>query len=161
MTRRLTGLYLVKASSSDLLKVSSDQLRRRYGRAFIDMGETGYGTPYWHLSTDYREYKLNGKRFRSQCAVHCFPYRQFPQYVSFSVSCKLEQHDLRSTFHGGPSWGWHREQGLHLAHEVITDIIRAAAIPESDLIRLRRRLSHEEEIHRIEAHESNKPGVER
>jgi hypothetical protein len=152
-------VYLVKASAADLRKASSEQLRSRYGQSFIrtETGVTGYGTPFWNMSTDYREYRLNGKRYRSQCAVHCFPFRQFPQYVDLSVSCKLDTHDLRSTFHGFPSWGWHKEQGLHLAHELITDIVRGAAIPESHLIRLRRHLTYEAKIKLIEARESNKP----
>jgi hypothetical protein len=150
-------VYLIKASAADLQKAASAQLRSRYQQLFIDTGKTGYGTPYWHLSTEYREFKLNGKRYRSQCAVHCFSFREFPQYISLSVSCKLDIHDLRSDFHGFPSLGWHREQGVHLAHELMTNIVRGAALPESHLIRLRRDPSHEEKIKLIAARETNKP----
>ncbi len=146
-------VYVLNSSAEDLLRVSSGQLQSRYGRPSLDMGKTGYGTPYWNLSTGYREFRRDGKPFRSQCAVHCYPYREFPQYVSLSVSCKLEKHDLRSTFHGFPDWGWHREQGLYLAHEIMEEIVRVAAIPESDVIRLRRDPTYEEAIKLIEARE--------
>ena len=152
-------VYLIQASAADLHEVSSGQLRSRYGQSFISTGTTGYGTPYWHMSTDYREYKLDGRRYRSRCSVHCFSYKEFPQYIRFQVSCELETHDLRCDFHGFPSWGWHQErrQGLHLAHEIINDIVRVAAIPESNLIRLRRDPSYEKAIKLIEARESNDP----
>ncbi len=146
-------VYGVKASAQDLLRASSGRLQSRYGRPSLDMGETGYGTPYWNLSTAYREFRRDGKPFRSQCAVHCYSYREFPQYVSLSISCNLEKHDLRSTFHGFPDWGWHREQGLYLAHEVMEEIVRAAAIPESDVIRLRRDPTYEDAIKLLEARE--------
>jgi hypothetical protein len=149
-------VYLVKASVADLQKAASEQLRSRYSQSSTQTGKTGYGTPYWHMSTEYREFRLNGKRYRSQCSVHCFPFREYPQYVNFSISCKLDTHDLRSDFHGFPSLGWHREQGVHLAHEVITNIVGVAAIPESHLIRLRRDPSYEEKIKLIEARESSK-----
>jgi hypothetical protein len=148
-------VYLVKATAADLQKAASEQLRIRYQHAFTDTGKTGYGTPYWHLSTEYREFRLDGKRYRSQCAVHCFSFKEFPQYVDLSVSCKLDTHDLRSDFHGFPNLGWHREQGVHLAHELITNIVHAAAIPETYLIRLRRDPSYEEKIKLVAARESD------
>jgi hypothetical protein len=60
-----------------------------------------------------------------------FFVQEILSYVNFSVSRKLDTHDLRSDFHGFPSLGWHREQGVHLAHELITNIVRVVVIPES------------------------------
>jgi len=68
-------VYLIKASAADLQKASSEQLRSRYGQSSMSTGVTGYGTPYWHLSTGFREYELDGKRLRSQCSIHCFPLK--------------------------------------------------------------------------------------
>lgn len=152
-------VYLVKAPATDLREASIEPLRGRFGQSLITTGTTGYGTPYWHISTDYRQYKLDGKRYRSRCSVHCFSYREFPQYVQLQVSCELETHDLRCDFHGLPSWGWHRErrEGLHLAHEVIDDIVRLAAIAEDHLIRLRRDPSYQAAIKLIETRECVDP----
>ena len=139
------------APAEDLQRAAAEVLRARYGQSSLRTGTTGYGTPFWNLSTNYREYRLDGKRLRSRCSVHCFVFKQFPRYVDLSVSTDVEKHDLRSTFHGFPSWGWHREQGAYLAHEIIEDIVRGAAVPEGHMIRLRTNPPHEEELRLIEA----------
>lgn len=151
-------VYLVRAPAEELLRVASDRLNGRYGPAFIDLARPGSNPPYWHLSTRYRRYRLNGRRYRSQCDAHCYPISQYPHYVYLSVRCKVDRHYIRSSFHGFPNWDWHREQGAYLAYDVINEIVHSAAIPENRLIRLRRTPSYEEGAKLIEAHEDEAPG---
>jgi LPS sulfotransferase NodH len=55
------------------------------------------------------------------------------------------------------SRGWNPEQGLHLAQELIGDIVRVAAASEGSLIRLRRFQTYEQEVELIRARETQKP----
>ncbi len=124
-------------------------MRRTGGRC------TARGTPLRNLSTRFQEYRLQGKRHRSSRHPHGFSFKGFAQYVKLYVSCEGEAYDWRSDLHGFPRLGWRteRRQRLHLADELINDIVRTAAVPESQLIRLRRDPTHDELLGLIEARE--------
>ena len=147
--------YLVKAPFAQAPAVATKVLGYQYSLSAARTGKTSYGTPYWHRDTQYLEYEQDGKKYRSKCSVHIFPFKEYPSYIELHVTCDVDSYSFgfgRGGIHNLLNdlwWDWYPEEGIYLTQEFTEAIVRGLGANDEDVIRLRRFHTYEQQVQMI------------